>query len=399
LERIEPAPMLPSSMEISAGSSATRNRRLVQAASSSAACAIALAVLAWAEPAQASPGLEGTRNLAMGNSARASAYGPNAAIASSATVSFSQQFAIEPAYQFAIHDRTHGLSINVVDSLLNPRLAIGLGYTFLRGNPRVQYLDAAEDQQELDLEHFGHEAALFISVAAVKNWLAIAVKPKYQYTSLRFLDDEGVARNATDKLNAFGLDASIAINFADWARVSVIGYNLVGAKDPSYTDDDPLTLEGVGMAEDPMIDPDDPPFDGAPLNVSNVRRVSDYPRSLAHGLAVFPLRNPNFSLNFDGTYDFSSYWNQDKFVRYTLGGSAEFVAGPVPIRAGSYFDSRGREKGDNRAFVTAGLGFIHVPRKGGAGVDVGLAFSRQVAGPNPETFIGLSVGVRLHPDL
>lgn len=391
--------MLPSSMEISAGSGATQYRGLGRAASSSAACAAALLVLAFAGEAKASPGLEGTRNLSMGNSARASSYGPNAAIVSSPTVSFSQQFAIEPAYQFAIHDRTHGLAINIVDSLLNPRLAIGLGYTFLKGNPRVQYLDAAGDEQSLDLEHFGHEAALFISVAAVKNWLAIGIKPKYQYTSLRFIDDEGVARNATDKLNAFGLDTSIAINFADWARVTVIGYNLVGAKDPSYTDDDPLNLEGVGMAEDPMVDPDDPPFEGAPLNVSNVRRVSDYPRSLAHGLAVFPLRHPNFSLNFDGTYDFSSYWDENKFIRYTLGGSAEFVAGPVPIRAGSYFDSRGPTNDDNRVYVTGGLGFIHVPNKGGAGVDVGVGFSRQVAGPNPETFIGVNVGVRLHPDL
>lgn len=391
--------MLPSSMEISAGSGPTRYRRNLRFASASAACALALFVSATASEAAASPGLEGTRNLSMGNSARASAYGPNAAIASSATLSFSQQFAIEPSYQIAVHDRTHGLGINITDSLLNPRLAIGLGYTFLRGNPRVQYLDAAGDEQSLDLEHFGHEASLFISVAAVKNWLAIALKPKYQYTSLRFLDDEGAARNATEKLNAFGLDASIALNFADWVRVSVIGYNLVGAKDPSYTEDEPLDLEGVGMAEDPMVDPDDPPFEGAPLNVANVRRVSDYPRTLAHGLAIFPLRSPNFSLNFDGTYDFSSYWDQDKHIRYTLGGSAEFVAGPVPIRAGSYFDSRGRGKDDNRVFVSGGLGFIHVPKRGGAGVDVGVGFSRQVAGPNPETFIGVNVGVRLHPDL
>lgn len=365
----------------------------------SAACATAAAAWGIPQSAHASPGLEGTRNLAMGNSARASASGTSAAMASSATLSFSQQFAIEPSYQFALRDRTHGLGINIVDSLLNPRLAIGLGYAFMRGSPRVRYLDQAEDPQELELSHFGHEASLLISISAVRNWLAIALKPKYQYTSLRYLDDEGGARNATDKLSAFGLDGSVALNFADWVRVSVVGYNLVGVKQANYTDDEPLSLEGVAMAEDPDIDEDDPPFEGAPLDVSNVRRRSDYPRSLAHGLAVFPLRSPNFSLNFDGMYDFTSYWDQNKYVRKTLGGSAEFVAGPVPIRAGSYWDSRGRGSDDDGVFVTGGLGFLLQPRKGGAGVDVGVGFSRQVTGDNPETFIGANVGVRLNPDL
>jgi hypothetical protein len=347
----------------------------------------------------ASPGIEGTRNLAMGGSARASSYGANAAQASSATLSFSQGFAIEPSYQFAVHDRTHGLAVNVVDSLLNPRVAIGLGYAFLKGAPYVRYLDDAQVPRKLNLSHFGHEASLFISVAAVKNWLAIGLKPKYQYTSLRYLDDENAARNATPKLSAFGLDASVALNLADWVRLSVVGYNLTGPKKPAYSADRPLDLDGVAMAENPDFDPDDPPFDEAPLDQGNVRRTSDYPRMLAHSLAVFPLRSPNFSLSADGAYDFSSFWEENETVRYTAGGSAEFVAGPVPIRAGSYWDSRGKSRSDDRVYVTGGLGFVLAPKKGGAGVELAAAFSRQVAGPRPETFIGASVGVRLNPDL
>ena len=222
-------------------------RNILRAVVVSAACATA--AIGWGLPqtVQASPGLEGTRNLAMGNSARASASGTSAAMASSATLSFSQQFAIEPSYQFALRDRTHGLGINIVDSLLNPRLAIGLGYAFMRGSPRVSLPRPGRGSSgELELSHFGHEASLLISVSAVRNWLAIALKPKYQYTSLRYLDDEGGARNATDKLSAFGLDGSIALNFADWVRVSVVGYNLVGVKQANYTDDEPLSLEGGG---------------------------------------------------------------------------------------------------------------------------------------------------------
>jgi hypothetical protein len=335
----------------------------------------------------------------MGNSTRGSSAGSNAMLINPAGLSYAQQFSIDAMYQAALRDRTHGLGVFLSDSLNNSRFALGLGYVFMKGAPRLRYTDPDGLRRNLSLSHFGHEVLGVISVAAVKQWFFLAIKPKYQYTSLRYLDDDGAARNAADKLNAFGLDASVAVNFADWVRLTVIGYNLVGASEPAYTEEDPLSLEGIAMAEDPVIDPDDPPFEGAPLNVSNVRRVADYPRTLAHGLAIFPLMNPNFSLNFDGTYDFSSYRRPDKQVRYTLGGSAEFVAGPVPIRAGSYFDSRGAGKADNRVHVSAGLGFVLNPKQGGAGVEIGAGFSRQVAGPLPETVIGVNVGVRLHPDL
>ncbi len=134
-------------------------------------------------------------------------------------------------------------------------------------------------------------------------------------------------------------------------------------------------------------------------NISAVRRLSDYPRMLSHGLAVFPTANPGFSLNFDGQYDFTSYKDEDH-VRLVFGGSGEFVAGPVPIRLGGFWDGRGKDPGDDRGYVTGGLGFIRPAQVGGAGVDVGVGVRQQVTGDQPlDTYIGVNIGLRLHPDL
>lgn len=358
-----------------------------------AALGLGLAVLAAAPEAAASPGVDGTRNLSMGNATRGSSAGTNAAIINPAGLSYTQQFAIEPLYQYDLQTRTHGLGFFISDSLNTPRFALALGYVFMRGNPRIMY-SGLDGRESLDLVHFGHEVSGVLSVVAVKNWLYIGLKPKWQYVSLRYLDDDGVARDFNPKLNAFGLDAAVAVNILDFVKIAVVGYNLVGPRDPAWTEDEIPEIEGVGMSDDP---------DAAGLNVENVRRVSDYPRSLGHGLAVFPLRHPNFSLNIDATYDFTSYWaSQDKWTRVTVNGGAEYVAGPVPIRVGGWWDSRGRGGADDRGYVSAGFGFVQPAKLGGAGVDIGVGFAQQVAGatrPKLDTVLTLNIGLRLRPDL
>src|SRR5690606_31233254 len=106
------------------------------------------------------------------------------------------------------------------------RIQLGLGYLFMRGAPQVSFLDEMGETRDLTLSRFGHEAFVAIGVTVVRQWLAVALKPKYQYTSLRYRDDIGIARNAHDRLNAFGLDASITANFAGWAALTVVGTNL-----------------------------------------------------------------------------------------------------------------------------------------------------------------------------
>jgi hypothetical protein len=357
------------------------------------AVTVGLGLASWT--AQASPGLDGTRNLAMGNSTRGSSAGSNAMLINPAGLSYTQQFSIDAMYQAAMRDRTHGLGVFLSDSLNNPRFAIGLGYVFMKGAPRVRYTDANGERRNLSLSHFGHEALGVISVAAVRNWFYLALKPKYQYTSLRYLDDDEKAKDARKKLNAFGIDAAIAVNFLGFAKLAVVGTNFTGNIEPAWTEDDPIELENVAQAEpEPGEDPE-------PVGLDNVRRVSDYPLGVAHGLAVFPLKRPDFSLNFDGTYDFTSYWKQDKHVRLTYGGSIEYVLRGVPLRVGGYWDGRGKPKEDDRGYVTFGTGYIRSANAGGVGFEIGVSVSQQVAGPGPrlDTMIGGTLGIRLNPDL
>lgn len=359
--------------------------RLALAATVLAGPLLGVGVAAWSRTAAASPAVDGTRNLGLGNTGRASTSGSNAPLLNPSNMSFSPGFAIEPMYQVSIQSRTHGVGAVVMDSLNNSRVALGLGYLFMRGTPTVGFTDTAGTSKTLELSRFGHEAFVAISVAVVKNWLSFAVKPKYQYASLRYRDKNGVARNANAKLNAFGLDLSATLNLAGWAAVSVVATNVTGNNSPAYTDTRDLKLTDV----DNMA---------GTTSYRHLSELSDYPLTVAHGASVFPLRKPTFSLNFDGLYDFSSF-KYEKVTRKVLGGSSEFVIGPVPLRFGATWDSRGKGKIDDRVYVSGGIAYVRQAPLGGLGVDVGFGFSQQVTGPHRETILGFNLGLRLNPDL
>ncbi len=347
-----------------------------------------LGLALWSTPgtAEASPAAQGTRNVSLGGVSHSSSFGSNAALANPAMMSFQPIFTVEAMYQLNIQQRTNGLGVVVMDSLNNPRIGLALGYLFMRGTPQITYQDTATSEDvKLELSRFGHEAFGALSIVAVPNWVSIGLKPKYQYTSLRYRDSEGLARNAHKKLNAFGLDTALSVNIAGFAALSVLGLNVVGNHTPAFTDDRSVLLDGLPVAED-SVDHD------------HLSEVSDYPLTLVHGLAVFPLRSPTLSLNFDGTYDFTSFSFEDH-TRLTYGGSAEFIAGPVPIRFGTIWDNRGKGSEDDRIYVAGGLAYTKNARPGGMGVDIGFGFQQQVAGPLRETILGLNLGLRLHPDL
>jgi hypothetical protein len=342
--------------------------------------------------AEASPAIDGTRNLSMGNATRGSSTGTDAVLINPAGISYAQQFEIEPVYQFNLQTRTHGLGVFISDSLNSPRVALGLGYVFMRGGPRIRYDDAVGERQTLELAHFGHEVSGVLSITAVQNWLYVAVKPKWQYVSLRYLDEAGTALDYRPKLNAFGLDAAVALNLLGWVKIAVVGYNLAGPSQPARGDATTADeLEGITTAAVPNI------------NTQNIRRLADYPRSLGHGIAVFPMRHPDFSLNIDATYDFTSFRAEHEgWTRTTVNAGGEFVAGPVPVRLGGWWDSMGPGRADDRGYVSAGLGFIRPATLGGVGVDIGAGFAQQVTGAargHLDTVFSLNIGIRLRPDL
>jgi hypothetical protein len=335
--------------------------------------------------AAASPGVEGTRNLSM-SAARSSSFGSNGALLNPSAMPLAQVFTVEGLYQLDLKSKTHGVGAVIMDSLINPRISVGLGYLFMRGAPTVGYLTTAGTERQLELSRFGHEAFGSIALVAVKQWLSFGLKPKYQYTSLRYRDDVGLARNAHDKLSAFGLDASLTVNFAGWAAISVIGRNLTGNHAPAFTDERDVALEDVDA------------MDGTEIDYQTLPETADYPITVEHGLAVFPLHSPNFSLNFDGVYDFTTY-RFEEYTRLMYAGGAEYVLGPVPIRLGVLWDGRGRGSDDDRFYLSGGIAFVKPAKPGGVGVDAGFGFRQQLTGPASDTFLGLNIGIRIHPDL
>ncbi|HEY0134145.1 MAG TPA: hypothetical protein VGB85_08695 [Nannocystis sp.] len=335
--------------------------------------------------ASANPGLAGTRHLGMGGASRASTRGAGAMLVNPANLGFTRQFEIEPAYQGNIESNTHGAGILVMDSLLNERLALGLGYVATIGAPRVSFATDTGDTQKLKLVHTAHEVSLPIAINVALGWLAFGVRPKFQYSAMRFEDAEGVRRDARAEQTKFGLDLALTFSARQWVNISVIGQNISGQNVPATT----LDLAPYS-------------FDLTTLDRSRVSPVSDYARTLAHGIAVFPTRKPTFSINFDGVYDFTSFRygfkDEDKYTRKLFAGGVEYsIRDVVPLRIGGFYDSRGRGKTDDRGYIALGVGYFRAAPKGAAGFNLGVGVSRQITGPSPETLIAVSLGILLNP--
>lgn len=348
------------------------------------ALGLCLAVLALARtsPALASPGLEGTRHVGMGGASRASSRGTGAMLVNPANLGFTRQFELTPTYQGRLENNTHGVGFLAMDSLNNERIALGLGYIATVGGPRVRYQDVNGDEKTLDLVHAGHEVGMPISINVVLGWLAVGVRPKFQFSALRFRDLEGTRQDARTEKTSFGLDLGMTVSLRRYVSISLVGQNLSGPAPPA------TTLNLAPLVYNPLT-----------LDRSRVSPVSDYPRTLAHAIAVFPTRDPGFSLNFDGLYDFTSYRaSQDKFTRMVFAGGAEYtIRNLVPLRLGGYWDSRGKGNADDRGYIAFGLGFTRPATKGSVGFDLGVGFSRQIVGPNPDTVLAINLGLLVNP--
>lgn len=335
--------------------------------------------------AAASPGVDGTRNLALGDASRASASGSSAFFTNPSAMGSTPLLIIDANYQAVVERNTHGISVAAVDSLNSPRVALGVGYVSQFGYPTIRFVDpgVSDDPRDLTLRDHGHEAGLALSVNIIKGWFALGIKPKYQGTTLRFLDPLGERRDASDVVHAFGLDLAATLSILEKVNLSVVGYNLAGPIRPTYDGARELSLA---------------PYTVTPGSIEHryLPRIAAYPRALAHGVAVTPLKSGGLTLGADGFYDFTSYRDQE-WVRMRYSGSVEYFVGKVALRAGGGWDSRGRGKDDDRGYVAGGLGFVLQAEPGGFGTDVGFGFRRDVSGPFQETFLGLNVGLIINP--
>lgn len=209
----------------------------------------------------------------------------------------------------------------------------------------------------------------------------------YQYASLRYRDTQGHGQQMLEALNMFGLDIGSTVNLGRWVRIAIVGYNLVGSHPGNFSAPQPRQLVGV----DQLL--------GTPLRANSLSPVSDHPLSLAHSVAVYPLGRPILSINTDALYDFSSFKNdQERYVRKVMGGGVEFLAGPVPLRAGARWDSMGKGSKDDQAWISAGVAYAKSAAAGQPGFDLGFGFSQQVAGPaKKSTRIALTLSFRMQP--
>lgn len=327
------------------------------------------------------------RELALAENARASAAGANAVFVNPAGMVLRPEFATSGQYRLDTKSRTHGLGVIVHDSLNNPRVALALTYAFMKGGPRIGFQDPTGAEKPLTLSHFGHEAALHAGVMVLPGWLSVGASVGYQYASLRYKDEQNQGQQIMEALNMVGIDVGATLILGRWARLSAVGYNLVGSHPGNFSQAQPLNLTGVNQRPLSLV------------QANELSPLSDHPLSFAHGVAIYPLGRPILSINADGLYDFTSFKHTpEKYVRKAIGGAVEYVAGPVPLRAGARWDSMGKGKEDDQVWVSGGLAYSRPARAGQPGFDLAFGLAQQVAGLGKKsTRIGLTLSFRMHP--
>ncbi len=173
----------------------------------------------------------------------------------------------------------------------------------------------------------------------------------------------------------------MTVSIKQFVNVAVVGQNLIGPAPPATS----LKLDPFVVAPDS-------------LDRKQVSLLSDFPRTLAHGLAIFPTRQNGFSLNFDGLYDFTSFRHQDKYTRMTSPGGAEYTikgtGAPAPRRL--LGQPRARQAG-HRGFIACRIGFVRDAPKRGSASTFGVGFLAPGHRPQPRDPPGRRHRVRLDP--
>lgn len=364
-----------------------------------------LCACTWAWPmasARADPAVAGTRNLAMADASRSSSTGTEGARTNPSALSVRPEFGMDVAYQVRAQHRTHGFGAIIGDSLNNPRFGIAMAYELIKAKPRLNYhlsheeptSDASVGSGEYPIDYEAHVAAGILSFTVVPAWLHLGASLEYRRTELTFVDGGGDSKIIGERENRFGLDLAVTLEVLRLVRASFVAYNLVGHDRPFDTDSKAIKSQLIfpDSALNPLV------------TSAELSPLANNPLKLAHGIALFPTRKDNFNLNFDGSYDFSSYRDEslgdDQHVRIGMAGSAEYVAGPVPIRLGAGWDGRGPSKADDITYISAGVGFERPTADRRAGVKAAIGFSQQVAGPKGSklaTTLSASLAITLDP--
>jgi hypothetical protein len=262
----------------------------------------------------------GVRALGMGEAQRATGTGGEALMLNPANMSLVKQYVIEAMYGFNVENLGHDVHVSVVDSI-TARVAAGLFYDFVYGEPKVGFSWAGGLVNSERLNRTGHVAGLSLSMALGDHFL-LGFTTKYLHIDTTAPLPKGTSPKqlTLDSVNGVTWDLGLTVRLGDKFNISAIGYNLW-------------------------------------------QHGREAPGELGIGLAYVPL--PTLSINFDTVVNFTGYQKRnvdpatDKVtlsnrVSARLGPGIEWtIANKVPVRAGYIYDS-----GLYGHFLTLGLGYV-----------------------------------------
>ena len=212
----------------------------------------------------------------MGDAIRSSAVGHNALMVNPAAMSQVKAYQVTTGFAYGHEDEQAIPSVSFVDSLLNPLLAAGLGYSFRAANGFQGDGDRRREHMSrgaISSGFAGESIGFFLGVGL--NWLNMGLKsgPADDYVTM---------------------DASALLVVQRMIRIAVVGHNAV-----AFTDRDPQ---------------------------------ADIPTSLGTGVSFM---YGNFLVGFDTDTDFDTY--KSPVASYHVG--TQYAAlGMIPLRVGFAMD-------------------------------------------------------------
>ncbi len=193
---------------------------------------VAVAVMSAGGMAAASPREDGApaESLGVGDTHRASAWGPAAIFSNPAGILRVPVIMVEGGYSYSEGRDGHAGTLAMLDARTNEFAALGVAYTLISSAPGGRDRDGHQVRTALGTGYRTDTFALYAGLGT--RWLSLVSGAE---------DDE--TNGERDDIDAWTLDAGLLIDFAQRIRFGVVGQNLIDTK----TSDAPRTL-GLGFS-------------------------------------------------------------------------------------------------------------------------------------------------------
>ncbi len=213
-----------------------------------------------------------TRTRGLAGAGRSFATASNALFLNPAGLALATQYVIEGVYSVGFDPVTHSVGTNWTDSYMNPWLAAGLGYSYLKG------------PKDGELSKGAHALNGGFAVPVVKGDTRLILGTAVHW----FRELNGMPSGKNRDL--FTADLGMILSFKDMFRLGVVGYNILSLADSVYKPG-----LGVGasiwwrrlvLAFDVVADWDHFDEDKSDLGLSGTDDVSAFGMTYAGGIIV-----------------------------------------------------------------------------------------------------------------